>query len=270
MPFYPKKKGAAKKPRAAPSVSKPLKKAIAQVLKKQIETKTINVPDPTTGLLPKNTVNRQYLSASGVQYLVEDVFRVPQGTADSTALASGNRIGDKVRAIGFKMNYFLHTASGFTLGGSKFQIPFVKVRIIVFTTAYGVGTLNLPLLYNNDFLNAATFVQQPVNFDEGYVKEVLYDKMMIINNDNEIAVDSITTPNTQLIYASCRHFQKYIKFDRPVKYMDNNSVNPTGTDKPIYVAITAEIDDSFVGGIPPSGTPLLYMTGYTQAYFKDG
>lgn len=254
----------------APKVSKPLRAAIKQVVKSQIETKSINCPDPTSGLLPINTVNRVYNSFSGPQYLVEDVFRCPQGTADSTIIGSGNRIGDRVKALGFKMNYYFHTANGFTLGGDKYQIPFIKLRILVFTTAYGISPLTMPLLFDDHFLNVQTHTMQPVNRDEGYVKTVLYDKTMIINNHSDFSTDSVSNPSRQLIYGSCIHFQKYIKFNHPIKYMDNNSTDPTGTDKPVYIAILAECDDSYSSGaIPPTSTPLVYTTGYTQAYFKD-
>jgi hypothetical protein len=50
--------------------------------------------------------------------------------------------------------------------------------------------------------------------------------------------------------------------------MDNNSINPDGTQNPIYISVNAEVDDSF-SGLIPTGTTLLYMTGRTQAWFKD-
>ena len=56
-------------------VSKPLRKAIKQVMKGQVETKTINVTDPDSGLIRKNTINKVYLSASGLQYLAQDIFK---------------------------------------------------------------------------------------------------------------------------------------------------------------------------------------------------
>jgi len=261
---YKKRTGKAK-------VSKPLKRAIKAVVNSQIETKTINVPDSTTGpLIYKNTVNRSYLAASGVQYLCEDVFKVLQGVEDNSAIGSPNRIGDKTHAIGFKMNYIFHMANNFSLGSQKFYIPFVKIRVTVFTTAFGIGTLNLPLLYDNNFLNTATYVLQPINYDEGFVKTVLFDKVFLIRNQTGFAVDAVSTPNTQLVYGNLLHFQKYIKFNHPLKYADNNSTNPAGTDKPVYIAMTAEIDESFTGGIPPSNTPIVYTTGYTQAWYKDG
>lgn len=255
----------AKKPR----VSKKLKEAIKRVVATKTETKCINVPDPdlSTLLSPKNTVNKPYLAASGVMYLAHDVFRVPQGVADGTQIGSPNRIGDKVQGLGFMMNYYFHTYNIYTLG-NKFQIPWIKLRFIVFTTSFGFNPLNYSTIFDTNFLNAASFTLHPVDKDEGYVKSVLYDDVIIIRNQSSTS-DSVSNPSDQLIYNNVYHFKKYIKYDRPIKYMDSNSTDPTGTNYPIYIAIAAEIDDSFTGGIPPSDTPILQITGFTQAWFKD-
>lgn len=250
-----------------PKVSKGLRKAINTVVAKKIETKTINCPDPTSGLLPKNTVDREYLAASGVMYLVNDVFRCPQGVADSTVIGSANRIGDKVQGLGFMMNYYFHTCNLYTLG-NIFQIPWIKLRICVIKTAFGFSPLTYQTVFDTNFLNVSTYTLQPIDKDEGYIKEVLYDDVIIIRNQASTS-DTVSKPNDQLIYNNVFHFKKYIKYDRPIRYMDNNSTDPTGTNYPISILITAEIDDSFVGGIPPSNTPLLRATGYTQAWFKD-
>lgn len=253
----------AKKPR----VSKQLKAAITSVVAKKVETKTINCPDPTSGLLPKNTVNRIYNAASGNMYLVNDVFRCPQGTADSTILGSPNRVGDKVQGLGFMMNYYFHTYNLYTLG-NIFQIPWIKLRVCVIKTAFGFNPLAYSTVFDTNFVQASTYTLQPVDKDEGYVKEVLYDDTIIIRNQASTS-DAVSKPNDQLIFNNVFHFKKYIKYDRPIKYMDNNNTDPTGTNYPIHILVTAEIDDSFVGGIPPSDTPIMRVTGYTQAWFKD-
>ncbi|WP_445772290.1 hypothetical protein [Rheinheimera sp.] len=252
-----------------PKVSKNLKKAITQVIKKTIETKTINVTDPDSGLIRKNTINKVYLSASGLQYLAQDIFKVQQGVADGTQLGSLNRIGDKVRGVGFKMNYYFHMANKFNISSSSYFVPFVKLRIIVFRQAFGQPLPTYGTLYNTDFCNVSTYTLQPVDFHEGYVKEVLYDRVHILRAQQN-PTDSVTTPNSQLAMMNVFHFQKYIKFDYPIKYMDDQISNPNGTDKPVHIALSAEIDDSWSsGGFPPSDTPLFWTTGYTQAWFKD-
>ena len=251
-------------------LSKPLKKAIKEVVKGELETKTINCTDPDSGLIRKNTINKAYLSASGLQYLVQDIFKVGQGVNDGTALGSLNRIGDRTRAIGFKMNYYFHMATGYTLSSLKLLIPYVKLRIIVFRQAFGQPMPTYGTLYNTDFINVSTYTLQPVDFHEGYVKEVLYDKVHILRPHQSFAVDNVSNPTTQQSQANVFHLQKYIKFDRSMKYMDDQISNPDGTDKPIHIAISAEIDESWSsGGFPPSGTTLLYTTGFTQAWFKD-
>jgi len=249
--------------------SKSLRRAIKQVVKAQVETKTINVIAPNGSLLPSNTVSQAYASASGLQYLAQDVFKVTKGVNDDTSLGAANRIGDKTRAIGFLMNYYFHNSNIYSVGGNTYQIPWVKLRIIVFTTAFGVTPPTYPTLYNTDFLSANTYTLQPVAVNEGYVKNVLYDKVIILRNQNSFSTTSSSSPSSQLVHGGVYHFKKYIKFDHPIKYMDENATSPNNTDKPIYIAISAEIDDSWIGGIPPSGTNILYTTGFTQAWFKD-
>ena len=259
----PARKVSARKP------SKTMVRAVKQIVKQQVETKTINVVDPNSGMLPANTVSKAYGAASGLQYLAQDVFKCLKGVEDSTSLSAQNRIGDKIRASGFLMNYYFHNSNTYTIGGNTYTIPFVKLRILVFTTAFGVAVPTYPLVYNPDFLGANTYTLQPISHNEGYVKNVLLDKTIILRNQNQFATTSSSSPNNQLVHGGVYHFKKYIKFDHPIKYMDDNASYPNNTDKPVYIAISAEIDDSWVGGIPPSGTNILYTTGYTQAWFKD-
>lgn len=269
---YRRKRNYAKKAntRSKAKISKPLRKAIKQVVKQQVETKTINVTDPDSGLIRKNTINKVYLSASGLQYLAQDIFKVEQGVSDGTALGSLNRIGDKVRGVGFLMNYYFHPRTGYTIAGLKLLVPYIKFRIIVFRQAFGQPIPTYGTLFNTDFCNVSTYTLQPIDFHEGYVKDVLYDKVHILRPHQSFQTDNVSDPNTQQAQSNVFHFKKYIKFDYPIKYMDDQLTNPNGTDKPVHIAITAEIDESWsAGGFPPSGTPLIYSTGYTQAWFKD-
>lgn len=266
--YKPRRRAPARRTRPA-KLTQPMRKAIKQVVKGQIETKTINVVDPNSGMLPANTVSKAYGAASGLQYLAQDVFKVLKGVEDSTSLTAQNRIGDKIRASGFLMNYYFHNSNTYTIGGNTYTIPFVKLRIIVFTTAFGVTPPTYALAYNGDFLGANTYTLQPVATHEGYIKSVLMDKTIILRNQNQFATTSSSSPNQQLVHGGVYHFKKYIKYDHPVKYMDENGSSPNNTQNQVHIAISAEIDDSWIGGIPPSGTNILYSTGYTQAWFKD-
>jgi len=267
MAFYPRKKKGGRKlrqrKRSTKKVSKPLRRAIKQVMKTQIETKTINCPDPT-GV--SNSVATPYAALSGLQYLVQDVFKLNQGVQNSTVIAAANRIGDKVKGVGFLMDYYFRIINFYSIGSNTFFLPYVKLRITLFTQAFGIPPSPAPLVYDTNFLNSATSTLQPINWDEGYVKTVLYDRVHIIRNtlsvQGAIAAASVS-PLGQVF-----HFKKYVKYDHLVKYMDNNTGAPNSTDKPVYLAISAEVDDSLTGSVP-SGQKILFTTGYTRAWFKD-
>lgn len=267
MAFYPRKKRGTRKGRArSVKVSKPVRAAVKQIMKKQMETKTINCPSVSGGTT--NSVYVPYGALSGVQYLCQDVFRCPQGVNDSTSIGSPNRIGDKVTAIGFLMDYYFSIPNFYSIASTSFFVPYVKLRITVFQQAFGTPLLSTSLLYDNNFLPTNTTTLQPINWDEGYVKKVLYDKVVVIRNNLGVqAAGSGTLPGIPPS-GNMLHFKKYIKFPHAIKYTDNNSSSPDSTTMPIYIAIAAEVDDSNTGLIP-SGTKIVFSTGYTRAWFKD-
>jgi len=249
-----------------PKVSKNLKTAIKTVMKTQVETKTINCPTTPGG--GTNSIFVPYGALSGIQYLVQDVFRCPQGVNDSTSIGSLNRIGDKVQAVGFLMDYYFSIPNFYPVAATSFFIPYVKLRITVFKQAFGSPLLSTPLVYDSNFLPTNTSTLQPINWDEGYVKDVLYDKVFVIRNNlsSQVPGGGGGTPN--IPGGNMLHFRKYIKYPHAIKYTDNNATSPDSTDKPIYIAIAAEVDDSQTG-LVPSGTKIVWSTGYTRAWFKD-
>lgn len=247
-------------------VSKPLARAIKQVVNRQVETKTINVPVTPGG--SSNSLYVPYGALSGVQYLAQDIFRQPQGVGNSTQLNATNRVGDKIQALGFLMDYYFSIPNYYTIASTSFFLPYVKLRITVFKQAFGSPLLSAPLLYDSNFLASSTSTLQPINWDEGYVKDVLFDKVVVIRNSLSVqAAGSGTLPNIA-VSGNMFHFKKYIKYPHAVKYVDNNGASPDSTDKPIYIAISAEVDDSNTG-LVPSGTKIVFSTGYTRAWFKD-
>lgn len=250
--------------KAAAKPSKALTRAVTAIVKRNVETKTINVPNPS-GLANNNAVS--YAALSGLQYLVLDVFKCKQGTADDTAIGSANRIGDRVRGVGFLMDYYFHTAAKYSLAGNAYEIPFVKLRISVWRQAFGSPLLTQPLLYDGNFNNTNTSTLQPVNWSEGYVKDMMYDKVHIIRKNYPGYADQ--TGQITSTYGNVFHFKKYFKFDKIIDYCDTNTSSPNATRMPIYITISAELDDSN-SGVIPSGSVILYSTGYTRAWFKDG
>lgn len=255
-------------------LSKPMEKAIAKVAvkanAKRIETKCVNVPDPDSGLIPTNTINKPYLSASGLQYLVKDVFRQPVGANDLTTINAGNRLGDTVQGVGFEMDYYIHLRYGYQLSGLKLSIPFVKLRVIVFTTHALVYPPTYGTLFDTNFVSAETWTMQPIAWREGFIKNKLMDEIIILRPHDVESTDSVTDPNTQQSYTNVYHLKKYFEYNKKIKYMDDSTTDPTGTNEPIHIAVTAEIDDSWsAGGFPPSNTILFNTTGFTRAWFKD-
>ena len=261
---YNKRRARAPRRARTAKPSKALTKAVQQIVKRNVETKTINVPNPA-GVANNNFV--AYGALSGLQYLVLDVFKVKQGTADDTSIGSPNRIGDRVRGVGFLMDYYFQTAAKYTLAGNAYEIPYVKLRISVWRQAFGSPLLTAPLLYDGNFNNANTSTLQPVNWSEGYVKDMIYDKVHIIRKNYPGYADMAGQITS--VYGNVLHFKKYFKFDKIIDYCDTNTTSPNSTRMPIYITISAELDDSN-SGVIPSGSAILYSTGYTRAWFKDG
>lgn len=243
-------------------VSKPLRKAIKQVMSKQVETKTLNVP--MAGSTSTNTVALSYTSGAGLVYLVADLFSMPQGVSDTTTIYGPNRVGDRVSALGFQMDYYISMKNSYSIGSNLYYLPYVKFRVIAFTCPYGLPAPAISLVYDNNYVTASTSTLQPVDHDSGYVKQVLYDKTFVLrNNCNTIAPAGATN----IPLANCIHFKKYVPYKKLIKYTDNSPVSSNKTDNPIYVAISAEFDDA--NTLTPTGTGLLNITGFTRAWFKD-
>jgi hypothetical protein len=269
MPFGKRRNYAKRFKRRMPmaktrKVSKTLAKAIKSVVSKNAETKLINVPQSGTST---NTIALNYLALSGIQYLVQDVFAVPQGVENTTGIGGLNRIGDKIQALGFQMDYYFQPFANYGVAGTTVAIPYVKLRVVVFEGKFGVPAPSTPLLYDTNYLALNTSTLQPINYDAGYCRKVLHDKVYIIRNDSSLAGNSPTL-NVIRPLGSVFHFKKYFRYNKLVQSVDSPSPANTQTKNPIYIVISAELDDAQTG-ITPSGTPILNTTGFTRAWFKD-
>ena len=166
------------------------------------------------------------------------------------------------------MDYYFTALNTYSISPNYYFIPFVKLRIIVFRQAFGTPALSQALLMDTNFLNNETSTLQPINWNEGYVKDVLYDKVHIIKNDLSSAWGNSGTVVQTSKLGNVFHFKKYFKFDQIIKFNDNNTTYPDSTNMPINIAITAEVDES-ITGLVPSSTSILSTTGYTRCWFKD-
>ena len=226
---------------------------------RNIETKSITAP--TFGSLTVNTIAVPYPSNAGPLYLIQDLFKMPQGTEDGTGVLSANRVGDKIHSLGFLMDYYFHMPTTYSLS-AQFWLPFVKIRVLAFTISPNTPVPTANLLFDTNILNTNTATLQPINYSAGYVKTVLYDKVHILRSNNQSQGTVVFNK-----YSNVLHFRKYIKYDRQIKYTDNLVSNPDQTNLPVMVAISCELDDSTA--LVPSGQPLLYVTGYSRGWFKD-
>lgn len=270
MPFGRKRNYAKRFKRRMPKmggkkVSKTLTRAIKSVVMKNAETKVINVP--TTGSTTVNTVNLGYTALSGIQYLVSDLFSCPQGIENSTGVAAPNRIGDKINALGFQMDYYFHTQSNYVIGGGTFAIPWLKLRVVVFEGKFGAPPPSTPLLYDTNYLASNTSTLQPINYDAGYCRRVLHDKVYIIKNNSSLA-GTLPAQNILRPAGAVFHFKRYFKYRKLIQSVDDPVPSGQATKNPIYIVISAEIDDAQTGMVP-SGTTILTTTGFTRAWFKD-
>ena len=246
--------------------TKTITAVVKQVMSKEVETKTLNVAQ--FGVVgPVNAVALNHFSLMGAQYLCEDIFSQPQGVTDSSVLGSGNRIGDRIKGVGFLMDYYFTAYNTYSILPSYFYIPFVKLRITVFRQSFGTPALPQSLIYDGNYVNANTATLQPINWNEGYVKDVLYDKVHIIRNTLSSPFGGSGTVIQNPKIGNVFHFKKYIKYDHLIKYNDNNTTSPNSTQTPVNICICAEVDDST--SLVPSSTPIMYTTGYTRCWFKD-
>jgi len=259
---YSKKTGKKKNAKASAKFSKAVRSEIKQIAYKTQETKSINVPDATNPA--SNTVALTYPSASGLQYLVLDAYKCPRGTDDSTVLGAANRVGDSVYALGIQMKYTFMMNTTY-VNPLLTTIPFVRLRIIAFQANSSIapppGTFTL---LDANFLGTSAFTNstmQPINYNAGFVKRILYDKVKILraaNNSNAAA------PPVLYLQSQVYNFDKYLKLKQKIKYLSSTG---EPTEEPIHVCIIAETDNTSTQ--MASGSRLVLTSGYSRAYFKD-
>lgn len=246
-------------------MSAPVTKTVEQIARKEAKkvvaeenkTKICHAPDI------KNVV---YKALTGIQYLCQDLFSMPAGDLNSSVIGSANRFSDKIKPSGFMMNYYFHTLPQYPINVPYYP-AFIKVRIIAFTTVFTqtVAPTTAEVLDFNYFGNLNGVTLNPINYDEGIVKRVLYDKVKIVR-----AINPILSPTAvaTLPYANMYHLKKFVKYKTLIHYNDNNTTYPNSTKEPVYLAVLMEFDESYTA-LTPSGTGIAYTTGCVTGYFKN-
>lgn len=246
--------------RVPKSAQKSYVKAVCkEVIRKNIETKLINCPN-------SNIFGTTFYTANqGLFYLAKDVFAMQQGPQNSSSISSStaNRIGDKIRAVGFMLNYDLAMPNIYSVGSTTIMLGYVKFRVVVYTQAFGVPALSYSQVFDGNFNTGGTYTQQPINFQDGFVKRVLWDKTYVIKTNTGVAPPVVQTPYTNVF-----QLRKYIKYDKIIEYCENQIGSAqNSTREPIFVVLTAEYDTP--NTVTPTGTSLLSVNGYTCGWFKD-
>lgn len=207
--------------------------------------------------------------------LCNDVFKTVPGVLDGTQSATNqNRIGDQISALGFVLRYRLTNKCLYTNnGGLNVTIPFVTYRIIVIQANAPNAQLGNPtktdiLDYTHPIYNILP-CECPLNKNGGYIKKVLLDKRITINNHGLMVNNN--TQNSTALAGTSKDFKKYIKFPFKINYCDTTDAQGSPVNDsmyPIYVLLMSDMGQNMSAPDPVTAS-IGWCTGYTQAWFKD-
>jgi len=240
-----------------------LKYQVQRLINKNIETKQAY----------KSYLTATYNVNDDMLILASDVFGgIGQGALDSSTPASNNRIGDSITARGVLFNFRIVSRNTFVVQGSgSYQLPWVSVRLMVFTSRASVAQIGQPT--KNKCLDTQAMTvniaptQVPWSMTQyGFVKNVLYDKVIKIRNNGLFVNNSI---NSDTLLGNEYNFKKYFKLNKVIKYTDNVSGSPNETSEPMFFAILAETAPFLNTGLNTGLQPLCTISGYTKVYYKD-
>lgn len=253
-----KRKVYKKKDKLAPSV----KYQVQKLINKNIETKQAY----------KTYLTATYNANDDFLVMAQDVFGgIGQGALDSSTPASNNRIGDSITARGVLFNFRIVARNVFTVAGNNYQLPWVSVRLMIFTSRASIAQLGLPnktkCLDGQAMTVNLAPTQVPWSMTQyGYVKNVIYDKVIKIRNDGLFVNNSILSDP---VLGNEYNFKKYLKLNKVIKYTDNLAGTPNETSEPMFFAILAETAPFLATGIGTVNAPLCSISGYTKVYYKD-
>lgn len=260
---YSSKTGKRKRVNPKGKLSKVVKYQVQRLINKNIETKQAY----------KTYQTATYNVNDDILVMSSDVFGgIGQGALDASVPSSNNRIGDSITARGVMFNFRIVSRNTFVVSGvGSFQLPWVSIRLMIFTTRASVAQLGLPTKAKCFDSQAMTVniapTQVPWSMTQyGYVKNVIYDKVIKIRNNGLFVNNSISSDT---LLGNEYNFKKYLKLNKVIKYTDNVGGSPNETAEPMFFAILAETAPFLNTGLNTGTQPLCTISGYTKVYYKD-
>lgn len=247
-----------RKPKA--KLSKPIKYQIQKLINKNLETKQHYQTYST----------QTYNDRDDILNVSQDVFGgIGQGALDSSVPGANNRIGDSISARGVLFNFRITARNTFTNGSIVFTLPYVYVRLMIFTVKAPIALLGLPSKANMFDQNAMTVNTAPTRVpfsstNYGYAKNIIYNKVIKIRNDGLFVNNGIAN---ETLLGNDFYMNKYIKWNKIIKYTDNGT--GTQTNEPMFFSIIAETAPFLSTGMNLVVNPLCTISGYTKVYYKD-
>lgn len=241
-------------------LSKPVKYQIQKMINKNLETKTHYQTYSTVS----------YNDRDDILNVSQDVFGgIGQGALDSSAPGANNRIGDSISARGCLFSFRITARNTFTNGSIVFTLPYVYVRLMIFTVNAPIALVGLPTKANMFDAAAMTVNTAPTRVpfsssNYGYSKNILYNKVIKIRNDGLFVNNGIAN---ETLLGNDFFLNKYIKYNKIIKYTDNGT--STQTNSPMFFSVIAETAPFLNTGMNLVVNPLITVSGYTKVYYKD-
>jgi len=241
-------------------MSKSMKSQVQKLINKNLETKTHYQTYSTS----------TYNDRDDILNVSQDIFGgIGQGAADGSAPGSNNRIGDSISARGVLFNFRITARNTFSNGSIVFTLPYVYVRLMIFTVRSPIALVGLPTKANMFDGLAMTVNTAPTRVpfsssNYGYAKDILYNKVIKIRNDGLFVNNGIAN---ETLLGNDFYFNKYVKYNKIIKYTDNGS--GLQTNSPLFFSIIAETAPFLSTGMNTVVNPLCTISGYTKIYYKD-
>lgn len=243
MPYYPKKKRAARKPRKtaarksaklSPSTALAVKRIVSRQMNNVVETKIADYSFAPLGQLTSLYHNTWYRFET-------DPFTMYQGTSDSEGLNPINRIGDSVyaKSLSITINLASYTNT------STLQYRFVLLKL--------KPGASMPANITNHAQNVNNLIT-PIDREQAALQQVIIDKRGWLINHGQTAAGG-GDGERQLL-------QFNFKINKKIKYNEGEA----GNSSFFYVPLIMMFDRQQTN---PSGVPICDFQYFRRFYFQD-